>query len=95
MEGSMNEVNIKLSLDEAEQIARVMDLRMEDVRDMRLKYGDKHTKIVMKDFLGGISRFCSQYFLQKRERSERIKKSQEDFMKKVKEYYEKETTKSK
>ena len=91
----MNEVNIKLSLDEAEQIARVMDLRMEDVRDIRLKYGNQHTKIVMKDFLSGISQFCSQYFLQKRERSDRIKKSQTDFLKRVKEYYEKETTRSK
>lgn len=91
----MNEVNIKLSFDEAEQIARVMDLRMEDVRDMRLKYGDENTKIVMKDFLGGISRFCTQYFMQKIEKSKRINKAREDFMKKVKEYYEKETTRSK
>jgi len=91
----MNEVNIKLSFDEAEQIARVMDLRMENIREIRLKYGDEHTKIVMRDFLRGINRFISQYFMQKTEKSKRINKAREDFMKRVKEYYEKEATRSK
>ena len=62
---------IRLTEEEAEEISKMISLKMEEVRHLKENYGDENTKIVMKDFLQGINRFNHQLYTQKLENAER------------------------
>ncbi len=53
-------VDIRLTEEEAEEISKMLSLKMEEVRYLKERYGDEHIKIRMKYFLSGMSQFNFQ-----------------------------------
>jgi hypothetical protein len=66
----MYSVQITLTEEEAEEISKMLSLKMEQVKHLKEQYGDQNTKIRMKDFLSGISRFKDQLYLSKMNNAE-------------------------
>lgn len=67
----IDHIVIRLTEEEAEEISKMISLKMAEVRHLKENYGDENTKVVMKDFLRGINRFNYQLYTQKLENAEK------------------------